>query len=133
MDNSDVEKGGDGRHWLEGVSITGLLHSLDDGLVDAEGDGDAEEGEQQVGDHADDAERSQGEQQQHGQAERQPRLLGVPPVDEILHCGQWKTAFFFFFLVDNGCYVTNDAIILQQQKKKSMGQSSHLTDLIWSS
>lgn len=121
MDNSDVEKGGDGRHWLEGVSITGLLHSLDDRLVDAEGDGDAEEGEQQVGDHADDAERSQGEQQQHGQAECQPRLLGVPPVDEIVHCGQRKTGFFFFFFwVHNGCYVTNDAIILQHWTKKNL-------------
>lgn len=68
------------------MPVTGLLHSLDYRLVDAKGDGDTEEGEQQVGDDADDAERSQREQQQHGQAERQARLLGVPPVDEILNC-----------------------------------------------
>lgn len=73
-------------HSLEGVPVAGLLHGLDHGLVDAEGDGDAEEGEQQVGDDADDAERRQREQHQHGQAERQAGLLGVPPVDQILHC-----------------------------------------------
>lgn len=74
------------RHWLEGMSVAGLLHSLDDRLVDAKGDGDTEEGEQQVGDDADDAECSQRQQHQHGQAERQARLLGVPPVNEILNC-----------------------------------------------
>lgn len=53
------------------MSVTGLLHSLDHRLVDAKGDGDAEEGEQQVGHDADDAERSQRKQQQQGEAERQ--------------------------------------------------------------
>lgn len=68
------------------MSVTGLLHSLDHRLVDAKGDGDAEEGEQQVGHDADDAERSQRKQQQQGEAERQAWLLGVPPVDEVLNC-----------------------------------------------
>ena len=44
---------------LEGMSIAGLLHSLDDGLVDAEGDGDTKQGKQQVGGHTDDAEGGQ--------------------------------------------------------------------------
>ena len=44
---------------LEGVPIAGLLHGLDDRLVDAEGDGDTEQGQQQVGDDADDAEGCQ--------------------------------------------------------------------------
>lgn len=68
------------------MSVAGLLHSLDYRLVDAKSDGDTEEGKQQVGDDADDAECCQGEQQQHGQTKRQARLLGVPPVDKILNC-----------------------------------------------
>ena len=32
------------------------------------------------------AERSQGQQQQHGQAKHHARLLGVSPVHQILHC-----------------------------------------------
>lgn len=44
---------------LEGVPIARLLHGLDDRLVDAEGDGDTEQGQQQVGDDADDAEGCQ--------------------------------------------------------------------------
>lgn len=71
---------------LEGVSLAGLLNSLDHRLVDAEGDGDTEQGEQQVGHHADDAECRQREQQQHRHAKHQARLLGVSPVDQILHC-----------------------------------------------
>lgn len=77
-------------HVLEGMSVAGLLHSLDYRLVDAKGDGDAEEGKQQVGDDADDAERCQREQQQHGQTKRQARLLGVPPVDQILNCTECR-------------------------------------------
>lgn len=76
----------DQSHVLEGMSVAGLLHSLDYRLVDAKSDGDTEEGKQQVGDDADDAECCQGEQQQHGQTKRQARLLGVPPVDKILNC-----------------------------------------------
>lgn len=72
------------------MTVAGLLHSLDYGLVDAKGDGDAEEGQQQVGDDADDAERCQREQHQHGQTKRQARLLGVPPVDEILNCTECR-------------------------------------------
>lgn len=48
---------------LEGVSIAGLLDSLDDGLVDTEGDGDAEQCQEQVGDDADHAECCQRQQQ----------------------------------------------------------------------
>lgn len=68
------------------MSVAGLLHGLDHRLVDAEGDGDAEQGEQQVGHHADDAEGGQRQQHQHGHAKHHARLLGVPPVDQILHC-----------------------------------------------
>lgn len=95
------------------MSVTGLLHSLDYRLVDAKGDGDAEEGEQQVGDDADDAERRQRKQQQHGQAERQARLLGVPPVDEVLNCARMLTDYFilFFFGVHKGRCGTDDAVI----------------------
>ena len=71
---------------LEGVSIAGLLHGLDDRLVDAEGDGDAEQSQQEVGGHADDAEGCQRQQQQHGQTEHQARLLGVSPVDQVHDC-----------------------------------------------
>lgn len=71
---------------LEGVSIARLLHGLDDRLVDAEGDGDTEQGQQQVGNHTDDAEGRQRQQQQQGQTKYQARLLGVSPVDQILNC-----------------------------------------------
>lgn len=71
---------------LEWVSLIGLLHSLDHRLVDAEGDGDAEQSQQQVGDHADDAEGCERQQHQQGQAERHARLLGVSPVNQILSC-----------------------------------------------
>ena len=71
---------------LEGVSLAGLLHCLDDRLVDAEGDGDTEQGQQQVGGHADDTEGCQRQQQQHGQPKHQARLLGVSPMDQILNC-----------------------------------------------
>lgn len=53
---------------LEGMSFAGLLHSLDDGFVDAERDGDTEQGQQQVGDHADHAKRCQRKQQQQRHA-----------------------------------------------------------------
>lgn len=71
---------------LERVPLIGLLHSLDHRLVDAEGDGDAEQSQQQVGDHADDAEGCKRQQHQQGQAERHARLLGVSPVNQILSC-----------------------------------------------
>lgn len=71
---------------LERVSFIGLLHSLDHRLVDAEGDGDAEQSQQQVGGHADDAEGCERQQHQQGQAERHARLLGVSPVNQILSC-----------------------------------------------
>lgn len=76
------------RDLLEGVSVAGLLHGLDNRLVDAEGDGDAEQCQQQVGGHADEAEGRQRQQQQHGHAEHQARLLGVSPVDQVLDCGE---------------------------------------------
>lgn len=70
------------------MSIAGLLHGLDDRLVDAEGDGDTEQGQQEVGGHADEAEGCQRQQQQQGQPEHHARLLRVPPVDQILYCRQ---------------------------------------------
>lgn len=42
---------------LKRVSLIRLLYSLNDGLVDSEGDGDAEQGEQQVRYDTDDTER----------------------------------------------------------------------------
>lgn len=54
---------------LERMSLAGLLYSLDNGLVDAESDGDTKQGQQQVGDHADDAEGCQRQQQQHRHTE----------------------------------------------------------------
>lgn len=75
---------------LERVTVAGLLHSLDHRLVDAEGDGNTEQGEQQVGDHADDTEGCQRQQQQHGHTKHHARLLGVSPVDQIFHCGVEK-------------------------------------------
>lgn len=70
---------------FEGVPLVRLLHGLDHRLVDAEGDGDTQQCQQQVGDHADDAEGCQRQQQQQGQTEHQARLLGISPVDQILH------------------------------------------------
>lgn len=68
------------------MSLSRLLHSLDHRLVDAKGDGDTEQGEQHVGNHADDTEGCQREQQKQGQAEHHTRLLGVPPVDQVINC-----------------------------------------------
>lgn len=71
---------------LERVSIGGLLHSLDDGLVDAERDGDTEQSQQQVRDHADHAKRCQRKQQQQRHAKHHAGLLRVPPVHQVIHC-----------------------------------------------
>lgn len=71
---------------LEGVSFAGLLHGLDDGLVDAEGDGDAEQCQEQVGDHADHAERCQRQQQEQGNAKHHACLFRVPPIHQVMHC-----------------------------------------------
>lgn len=56
---------------LEGVSFAGLLHGLDDRFVYTEGDGDAEQCQEQVGDDADHAERCQRQQQEQGNAKHQ--------------------------------------------------------------
>lgn len=44
---------------LEGVALGRLLHGLNNRFVDAEGDGDAQQRKQQVGDHTNDAEGCQ--------------------------------------------------------------------------
>lgn len=54
---------------LERMSVAGLLYSLDNRLVDAESDGDTKQRQQQVGDHADNAESCQRQQQQHRHTE----------------------------------------------------------------
>lgn len=72
------------------MSLARFLYGLDDRLVDAEGDGDAQQGQQQVGDHTDDAEGCQRQQQQHRQTEHDARLLGISPVDQILHCTEGR-------------------------------------------
>lgn len=80
---------------LERMSIAGLLNGLDHWLVDAESDGDTEQSEEQVGDHADDAEGCQRQQQQQRHAKDDARLFGVSPVDQILHCKESETAVRF--------------------------------------
>lgn len=71
---------------LERMSLAGLLYSLDNRLVDTESDSDTKQGQQQVGDHADDAEGCQRQQQQHRHTEDYAWLFGVSPVDQILNC-----------------------------------------------
>lgn len=71
---------------LKGVSVAGLLHGVDDGLVDTEGDGDAEQCQEQVGDDADHAECCQRQQQQQGNAKHHTCLFRVPPVHQVIHC-----------------------------------------------
>ncbi len=68
------------------MSFAGLLHGLDDRFVDAERDGDTEQGQQQVGDHADHAKRCQRKQQQQRHAKHHTWLLRVPPVHQVIHC-----------------------------------------------
>lgn len=77
---------------LEGMPLAGLLNGLDHGLVDAEGDGDTEQSEEQVGDHTDDAEGRQRQQQQQRHAKDDARFFGVTPVDQILHCKESETS-----------------------------------------
>lgn len=71
---------------LKRMSLAGLLYSLDNRLVDTESDSDTKQGQQQVGDHADDAEGCQRQQQQHRHTKDYAWLFGVSPVDQILNC-----------------------------------------------
>ena len=68
------------------MSLLRLLHSLQDALVDAEGDGDGEQGQGYVGAHADDAAHRQRQQQEQTRPKHHPRPLGVTPVHEVHHC-----------------------------------------------
>jgi len=70
------------------MPLVGLLHRLQDRLVDAEADGGAEGGQGQVGAHADHAELGEGEEQQEHAAEHRPRLLDVPPVEQVNRWGR---------------------------------------------
>lgn len=69
----------------ERMPLLRLLHSLDDRLVDAEADGDGEQGQHQVGHHADHAEGSQGQQQQQAGCKHSSAPPHVPPEDQVVH------------------------------------------------
>lgn len=71
---------------LEGVAITGLLYSLDDGFVDTERNGDAEKSQKQVREDTDNAKCCQRQQQQQGCAKHHTRFLRVPPVHQVMNC-----------------------------------------------
>lgn len=82
-----------GNHSLEGMSLIGLLHGLQHRLVHPEADGGREGGQGQVGSHADHTELGQGEEEQEHAAEHGPRLLHIPPVEQVDRCGgrrRWK-------------------------------------------
>lgn len=68
---------------LKGVSLIGLLHCLEDGLVDSETDGRGESGQGQIGHHTDHAELSQREEQQQHTAKHQASLLHITPVQQL--------------------------------------------------
>lgn len=68
------------------MSFVCLLHGLENRLVDPEADGGREGGQGQVGPHADHAELGQGEEEQEHAAEHGPRLLHIPPVEQVNGC-----------------------------------------------
>lgn len=70
----------------KGVPLFRLLDSLDDGFVNAEADGDGEQGQGEVGDHADGAEGGQGEEEEEAGAEDDPSLPHIPPEEEVVDC-----------------------------------------------
>lgn len=75
------------------MSLIGLLHGLQHRLVHPEADGGREGGQGQVGPHTDHAELGQGEEEQEHAAEHGPRLLHIPPVEEVDRCRgrrRWK-------------------------------------------
>lgn len=71
---------------LERVALVGFLHGLQNRLVDAETYGGREYGEGQVGHDTHNAELGEGEEQQQEAPEHNPRLLDVPPVQQVNSC-----------------------------------------------
>lgn len=73
-------------HLLEWVALSGLLYSLQDILVDPEAEGDSQDGQGEIGQHAQDRETGEWQKdKQHG-AKDHSCLLHIPPVDQIQHC-----------------------------------------------
>lgn len=71
---------------LEGVSVVGLLDSLHDVLVHAEGERNGENGQGEVRRHREDgAERQRQQHKQHA-AEHNARPPHIAPVDQVQHC-----------------------------------------------
>lgn len=68
------------------MALVRLLDGLQDAFVYPEADGDGEQRQADVGEHAHDAARHQGEEQQQGGAEHHARGLHIPPVEEVQHC-----------------------------------------------
>lgn len=71
----------------EGVSLVALLQGLQQPPVEAQADGDGEQGQRQVRRHGDGAEGGQGQQQQEAGAREQPRPPGVAPQQQLAGWG----------------------------------------------
>jgi len=65
----------------------GPVEDVEDLVVDARGDGEADDGQREGGDHGDDAELEQGQQSHHQARQHHGRTLRVLPVDQIHHWG----------------------------------------------
>lgn len=74
-------------HSLERMSLICLLHSLQHRLVDPEADGGREGCQGQVSSDTDHTELGQGEEEQKHAAKHGPRLLHIPPVEQINRWG----------------------------------------------
>lgn len=70
---------------LEGMTIVGLLHGLEDVFVDAEGDGGGQRQQRHVGQHRHHGAARQRHQQREAGAQRRARSRRHPPVDQRLH------------------------------------------------
>ena len=67
------------------MAVIALLHSGHNVLVDTEGEGDSEDCQGEVSQHAEEGEEGQREKhQQHG-AEHHARLAHITPVDQVQH------------------------------------------------
>ena len=67
------------------MAIVALLHGGHDVLVDAERQGDSEDGQREVGQHTEEGEEGQGEEHQEHGAKHHPRLAHIAPVDQVQH------------------------------------------------
>lgn len=106
-------------HWLEGVAIVALLHGSHDVLIDAERQGDGEDGQREVGQHAEEGEEGQGEEHQEHGAKHHPCLAHIAPVDQVQH---WNT------MCSNQSYMHAPALCIQASHRtlgKSVVQDFH--------